>query len=111
MTPEILESFFNELDIDYKIIQTINKVSDNKPAEKSELQTSEKSGAMTWAARLKRAFNIDVKICQACGGAVKVIACIEDPVIINKILNSVQSQQDSHFMLPINRAPPVGFTA
>ena len=34
---------------------------------------------MTWAQRLKRVFNIDVEICRECGGASKVVACIEEP--------------------------------
>ncbi|MFT6387432.1 MAG: hypothetical protein ACJAUP_000803 [Cellvibrionaceae bacterium] len=41
---------------------------------------------MTWAERLKRVFNIDITICSRCGGAVSIIACIEDPLIIKKIL-------------------------
>ena len=41
---------------------------------------------MTWAQRLKRVFNLDIETCSMCGGAVRVIACIEDSVIINKIL-------------------------
>ncbi len=43
--------------------------------------------AMTWAQRLKRAFNIDIHTCAICGGAVKIIACIDDPVTINKMLS------------------------
>ena len=42
--------------------------------------------AITWAKRLKRVFHIDIETCSECGGAVKVIACIEDPVVIRKIL-------------------------
>jgi hypothetical protein len=42
---------------------------------------------MTWAQRLKRVFNIDVTICNRFGGAVKIIACIEDPSVIKKILD------------------------
>jgi len=41
---------------------------------------------MTWAQRLKRAFNIDIETCGECGGTAKVIACIEAPVVIEKIL-------------------------
>jgi hypothetical protein len=37
---------------------------------------------MTWAQRLKRVFNIDIETCNHCGGAVKIIACIEDPAVI-----------------------------
>jgi hypothetical protein len=39
---------------------------------------------MTWAQRLKRVFGIET--CPACGGAVRVIACIEDSDVIGKIL-------------------------
>ena len=38
--------------------------------------------AMNRAQRLKRVFNIDIEICNVCGGNVKVIACIEDPLVI-----------------------------
>ena len=41
---------------------------------------------MTWAERLKRVFNIDITICSHCSGAVRVIACIDDPSVIKKIL-------------------------
>ncbi len=37
---------------------------------------------MTWAQRLKRVFKIDIETCDHCGGAVKIIACIEDPAVI-----------------------------
>jgi len=32
-------------------------------------------------------FKIDIETCEQCGGAVKVIASIEDPVVIKQILN------------------------
>jgi hypothetical protein len=66
---------------------------------------------MTWAQRLKRVFGIDIdqsaglpigtaegcreavgykdvpdETCPACGGAVRIIASIEDPEVIEKIL-------------------------
>ena len=37
------------------------------------------SMAITWAQRLKRVFGIDIETCPACGGALRIIACIEDP--------------------------------
>ena len=89
----------------------IIKKNDNKHTTDETRTESEKRGAMTWAVRLKRAFNIDIKTCEACGGAAKVIACIDDPVVINKILGHIKAQQDSQFMLPVNRAPPASFTA
>jgi len=82
---------------------------DRKSAEKDIKTEGGKCRAMTWAARLKRAFNIDIKTCEACGGAVKVVACIDDPVVINKILNHLNSQQDKRVCMPVGvRAPPIG---
>lgn len=62
---------------------------------------------MTWAQRLKRIFNIDIETCRKCGGAVKVIACIEDPVVIKKILMHLKEKTTAAVgMLPEVRAPP-----
>ncbi len=63
---------------------------------------------MTWAQRLKRVFNIDVTICQACGGAMKIIACIEDPEVIQKILTHLNgiASATAPISLPKARAPP-----
>lgn len=44
---------------------------------------------LTWAQRLKRVFNIDITLCPRCGGTLRVIAEITDPVIIQKILDHV----------------------
>ena len=65
---------------------------------------------MSWAQRLKRVFNIDIAICQACGGALRIIACIEDPVVIKKILTHLDKQDPSVEVSPLPpcRAPPQG---
>ena len=39
---------------------------------------------------LKRAFKIDIETCEHCGGAVKVIASIEDPAVIKQILEHLE---------------------
>lgn len=74
---------------------------------------AEKRASMTWAQRLKRVFNIDIETCPSCGGRMKVIASIEDPVVIKKILNHIEQkeQADQHNTLPPSRAPPVDFQA
>ena len=41
---------------------------------------------MSWAQRLKRVFRIDIESCERCGGTVKILASIEDPAVIAKIL-------------------------
>ena len=63
---------------------------------------------MTWAQRLKRVFNIDIETCRECGGSVKVIACIEDPVVIKKILSYLKEKGVSveTDLLPEGRALP-----
>ena len=66
---------------------------------------SEKHGVMNWAKRLKRAFNIDMNTCEACGGAAKVIACVDNPIAIDKILMHLESHK-SHQTIPSSRAPP-----
>jgi hypothetical protein len=41
---------------------------------------------MNWARRLKRVFAIEIEQCAGCGGRLKVIASIEDPEVIERIL-------------------------
>ena len=81
-------------------VKTLNEAQDRTPAEKR--------ASMTWAQRLKRVFNIDIETCTECGGDVKIIASIEDPVVIRKILahldQNVSLQQVT--CLPESRAPP-----
>ena len=42
---------------------------------------------MSWARLLKRVFGIDVETCGVCGGKMRIIAAVEDPQIIKKILD------------------------
>ncbi len=65
--------------------------------------------AMTWAQRLKRVFNIDVSVCPQCGGESRVIACIEDQAIINRILDHLMKKgalPPPPELLPAARASP-----
>jgi hypothetical protein len=61
-----------------------------------------------WAQRLKRVFNIDIETCSECGGAVKIIASIEDPAVIRKILAHLDEKAAPAGLglLPECRAPP-----
>ena len=51
--------------------------------------------AMSWAQRLKRVFNIDINIevCDRCGGSVKVVACIKDQDVIDRILAHLREKE------------------
>ena len=76
---------------------------------KDDKTEGERRTAMTWAQRLKRVFNIDVETCTHCGGAVKVIACVEDQEIIDKILSHLRKKGCLPLpsdVLPETRAPP-----
>jgi Putative transposase len=66
--------------------------------------------AMTWAQRLKRVFGIEIESCEHCGGAVKIIASIEEPQVIGRILEHLGLDgNDAHcHQLPPARAPPIG---
>jgi hypothetical protein len=69
---------------------------------------AEKRASMTWAQRLKRVFNIDIETCSKCGGDVRIIASIEDPAVIQKILAHLDSTASSTAtaLLPDCRASP-----
>jgi len=83
------------------------------PDEAQDQMPAERRAAMTWAQRLKRVFNIDIEICRECSGAMKVIACIEDPVVIKKILDHLKQKDKANEPnpLPESRAPPAGMQA
>lgn len=69
---------------------------------------AEKHAALTWAQRLKRVFDIDVQTCDACGGAAKIIAAVEEPVAIRKILDHLEGEgaMPQAYHRPAARAPP-----
>jgi len=71
-----------------------------------------KHAAMSWAQRLKRVFGIEIESCERCGGAVKIIASIENPQVIGRILQHLGLDgRDAHrHQLPPARAPPIGPT-
>ena len=48
---------------------------------------------MTWTERLKRVFNIDIEVCGRCGSSVKVIVCIEDQEVIDRILDHLRQKE------------------
>lgn len=69
-----------------------------------------RQSSMSRAQRFKRMFRIDIETCQACGGAVRIIASIEDPAVIRNILAYLdQAEPDSDVSrLAAPRARPTG---
>ena len=63
--------------------------------------------AMTWMQRLKRVFAIDIQRCRRCGGKLRVIASIEDPSLIERILARAPPAAEDEEPAPFAaRAPP-----
>jgi len=58
--------------------------------------------------RLKHVFSINIETCPACGGAVRIIACIKDPQVIEKIRTHLDRKRPAAApnRLPRCRAPP-----
>ena len=69
---------------------------------------AERHASMSWAERLRREFNIDIETCPACGGAVRIIASIEDREVIEKILAHLDAKgaAPEATRRPPCRAPP-----
>jgi hypothetical protein len=61
---------------------------------------------MTWARLLARVFKIDVETCPHCGGKVKIIAAIEEPKVIKKILDHLGLPSKLPTLTPA-RGPPL----
>ena len=76
--------------------------------DKQDQTPAERHAAMTWAQRLKRVFDIDIETCSECGGDVKIIASIEDPVVIKTILAHLDKKGafSGNRLLPDCRASP-----
>jgi hypothetical protein len=53
-------------------------------------------------------FNIDIETCKQCGGAVKVIASIKHPLVIQKILSHLNTKNDEvvELLPPQSRVTP-----
>lgn len=63
---------------------------------------------MTWAQRIKRVFHIDVTTCVRCGGALRIVACIDEPKAIRAIPAHFAEHgtlETAHYR-PGPRAPP-----
>ncbi len=68
---------------------------------------------MHWPKRLKRVFGIEIDTCQRCGGTLRIIASVEQPEVIARILAHLErtAPQPHPPERPLGaRAPPVQST-
>jgi len=59
-----------------------------------------------WAELMRRAFEADVLACPKCGGRMTVLATIEDPAVIQRILTHLGLSMEAGEALPAARASP-----
>ena len=62
-----------------------------------------------WARLLARVFGIDVETCSRCGGRMKIIAAIEDPKVIRKILDHMGLDTKPPPLKPARGPPKVQY--
>jgi len=77
-------------------------------AARGEVSVSDRQRAMSWAQRLKRVFAIDVETCRQCGGKLRVIASIEQPAVMERILDHLGHTAETVDPAHPSRAPPQG---
>ena len=77
-------------------------------AERGEAAATDRQRAMSWAQRLKRVFAIDIETCRQCGGKLRVIASIEEPAVIERILDHLGHTAEPVDPAHPSRAPPKG---
>jgi hypothetical protein len=73
--------------------------------EHGEVSTTDRQRALTWTQRLKRAFAIEIETCRRCGGRLRVIASIEAPPVIARILEHLGRDIESVDPAHPSRAP------
>ena len=76
--------------------------------ERVDVSVSDRQRAMSWAQRLKRVFAIDIETCRQCGGKLRVIASIEEPAVIERILDHLGHTAEPVDPAHPSRAPPQG---
>ena len=74
------------------------------PRRTTRIDSDKPRAPMSWMQRLKRVFAIDIETGPECGGRLRVIACVEDPPLIAKILSHIRRREALFDSTP--RAPP-----
>jgi hypothetical protein len=60
---------------------------------------------MSWMQRLRRVFAIEIERCRGCGGRLEVIASIEAPTLIERLLAHVRQRSEEDLPLPLGPPP------
>lgn len=79
---------------------------DNAEAYVLEPQLTDKAFRKSWARLIQKIYEVDPLVCPACGGAMRVIAFIEDQDVIRKILTHLNLWQIKPRLRPVAHGPP-----
>ena len=77
--------------------------SEEAAARRAESGASRGPRYWGWATLMRRAFGVDVLACPGCGGRLRLIATLEDPAVVGKILTHLGLRQPADSPGP---APP-----
>jgi hypothetical protein len=77
------------------------------PAAPAKLATP-RHVTMSWARRLKCVFGIEIEGCARCAGKLKIIASIEEPEVIAKILSHLRRPAAAANSRPVERVSRPG---
>jgi hypothetical protein len=79
-------------------------------APNNDQLTTTNPNRMSWARLLKRIFNVDVEECPNCGKRMRIIAAIEEPAVIKKILDHLGLSTKVPQLAPARAPPDVDIT-
>ena len=88
---------------------TVDSCSPSKPAdERGDEAKPDRARAKyrAWADLMRRAFEADVLACPRCGGRMTVLATIDDPAVIRRILTHLGLSMEGGEAAPAPRASP-----
>ncbi len=72
---------------------------------KDKKENSEYPAQAKWAELLKRSFAIEILNCAKCGGKMKLVSTVQDPIVAKRILESMGVNSEPLIQAP-PRAPP-----
>jgi hypothetical protein len=91
-----------------RVVPKTRAAAAGKAVEPAEPSATDRQRSLSWAQRLKRVFAIDIEVCRRCGGKLKVIASIEDPPVIERILEHLGGDSEPADPANPSRGPPQG---
>jgi len=91
-----------------RVVPKTRAAAAGKAMESNEPSAVDRQRSLTWAQRLKRVFAIDIETCRSCGGKLRVIASIEEPAVIERILEHLGHTAEPVDPAHPSRAPPQG---